>query len=83
MRWVGILHQYFLLAMAPLDHEQPTCSRSAVTSVAGVLRADLLWGVPATLDSILLGPPGYQDAFMYQLALRLCTPFAKTPPVGG
>lgn len=32
-------------------------------------------GVPATLDSILLGPPGYQEAFMYQLALRLYTPF--------
>jgi hypothetical protein len=31
-------------------------------------------GVPATLDDILTGPPGYQDAFMYQLALRLVTP---------
>lgn len=30
--------------------------------------------VPATLDTILTGPPGYQDAFMYQLALRLVTP---------
>ncbi len=37
-------------------------------------------GVPATLDSILLGPPGYQEAFMYQLALRLCTPFGKSIP---
>ncbi len=37
-------------------------------------------GVPATLDSILTGPPGYQQAFMYQLALRLCTPFAKQVP---
>lgn len=37
-------------------------------------------GVPATLDSILLGPPGYQEAFMYQLALRLCTPFGKAVP---
>lgn len=37
-------------------------------------------GVPATLDSILLGPPGYQEAFMYQLALRLCTPFGKSVP---
>lgn len=32
-------------------------------------------GVPTTLDSILTGPPGYQEAFMYQLALRLVTPF--------
>ncbi len=37
-------------------------------------------GVPATLDSILLGPPGYQEAFMYQLAWRLCTPFGKQVP---
>jgi len=34
-------------------------------------------GVPTTLDSILLGPPGYQDAFMYQLAKRLCRPFGR------
>lgn len=33
--------------------------------------------VPTTLDDVLLGPPGYQEAFMYQLALRLLTPFSK------
>lgn len=32
--------------------------------------------VPATLDDVLLGPPGYQEAYMYQLAERLLTPFA-------
>lgn len=32
-------------------------------------------GVPATLDSVLTGPPGYQEAFLYQLAVRLLTPF--------
>ncbi len=37
-------------------------------------------GVPASLDSVLLGPPGYQQAFMYQLALRLCTPFSRPVP---
>lgn len=37
-------------------------------------------GVPTTLDDILLGPPGYQDAFMYQLALRLCTPLGRPVP---
>lgn len=31
-------------------------------------------GVPATLDDIITGPPGYQDALTYQLALRLVTP---------
>ena len=44
------------------------------------LYAPVAVGVPATLDSILLGPPGYQEAFMYQLALRLCTPFARDVP---
>lgn len=32
---------------------------------------------PVTLNDILTGPPGYQEAFMYQLALRLMSPFAK------
>lgn len=30
--------------------------------------------VPATLDVDLIGPPGYRDAFMYGLAVRLMTP---------
>ncbi len=37
-------------------------------------------GVPISLDSIVSGPPGYQEAFMYLLALRCCTPFAKPVP---
>lgn len=32
--------------------------------------------VPATLDVDLIGPPGYRDAFMYELAWRLVTPLA-------
>lgn len=28
-------------------------------------------GVPATLDTVVTGPPGYAEAFMYQLAIRL------------
>lgn len=36
--------------------------------------------VPATLDTIMTGPPGTQEAFMYQLALRLCTPFGVPVP---
>lgn len=31
---------------------------------------------PATLDDVLLAPPGYAEAFLYQLAKRLLTPFA-------
>ena len=36
--------------------------------------------VPAGLTTDLIGPPGYQDAFLYQLAIRLCTPFGVPPP---
>ncbi len=34
-------------------------------------------GIPATLDSQLIGPNGYQEAFMYQLALRLAGPMGR------
>lgn len=37
-------------------------------------------GVPATLGSTVYGPPGYAEAFMYQLALRLCAPFGVAVP---
>jgi hypothetical protein len=33
--------------------------------------------VPVGLTDVMIGPPGYQDAFMYQLALRLLTPFSR------
>jgi hypothetical protein len=36
--------------------------------------------VPVSLNDELLGPPGYQEAFLYQLALRLCRPFGKPIP---
>jgi hypothetical protein len=36
-------------------------------------------GVPATLSDTVVGPPGYAEAFMYQLALRICTPFFRQP----
>lgn len=34
-------------------------------------------GIPATLDSTLVGPPGYAEAFMYQLAIRLARPLGR------
>lgn len=37
-------------------------------------------GVPTGLGSDLSGPPGYQEAFMYQLALRLVTPWGQAVP---
>jgi hypothetical protein len=33
-----------------------------------------------TLDSVVQGPPGYMEAFIYQLALRLTLPFGKQVP---
>ncbi len=36
--------------------------------------------VPASLDTVVEGPPGYREAFMYELALRLCTPFGRQVP---
>jgi hypothetical protein len=37
-------------------------------------------GVPTSLNTDLIGPPGYLDAFHYDLSLRLCTPFGVAPP---
>ena len=39
-------------------------------------------GVPATVNSALIGPAGYQEAFMYQLALRMCRPLGIAIPQG-
>lgn len=38
--------------------------------------------VPATLTTSVGGPQGYAEAFMYQLALRLCGPMARPIPDG-
>jgi len=37
-------------------------------------------GTPAALGSTLQGPPGYQEAFLYGLALRLCNAYAYPVP---
>lgn len=37
-------------------------------------------GVPASLGTDLIGPAGYLEAYLFQLELRLCTPFGVTPP---
>lgn len=39
-------------------------------------------GIPAALTSVVSGPQGYAEAFMYQLALRLCSPMAAAVPAG-
>lgn len=36
--------------------------------------------VPTSTSDALIGPPGYQEAFVYQLALRLCNPWGRNPP---
>ncbi len=40
-----------------------------------VLYAPQAVTIPSTLDTIVSGPPGYAEAFFYQLALRLANPF--------
>lgn len=35
--------------------------------------------VPASLETVLVAPPGYAEAFHYQLALRLAGPFGVPP----
>ncbi len=36
--------------------------------------------IPTTINTAVLGPQGYAEAFMYQLALRLCNPMFKPIP---
>lgn len=48
--------------------------------VALYLYLDQAVSRPATTASELIGPPGYQEAFMYQLALRLCGPLGRPTP---
>ncbi len=38
--------------------------------------------IPVALNSSVTGPQGYAEAFMYQLALRLCGPMARPIPDG-
>ena len=35
--------------------------------------------VPASLNSIITGPPGFQEGLRYALAIRLCSPFGVQP----
>lgn len=43
-------------------------------NVSMVLYTPQAVGIPASLNTDLTGPPGYQNAFMYELAQRLMTP---------
>lgn len=43
-------------------------------NVSMVLYTPQAVGIPASLDTDLVGPPGYRNAFMYELAQRLMTP---------
>ncbi len=51
-----------------------------IQNITLVLYAPQSVGVPATLDDLMQGPVGYAEAFMYQLAVRLCTPLGRVPP---
>lgn len=51
-------------------------------SVGLVIYLDQGIDVPAALNTSVTGPQGYAEAFMYQLALRLCGPMARPIPDG-
>jgi hypothetical protein len=36
--------------------------------------------IPASLNTVVIGPAGYQEGFLYDLAVRLCNPFGVAPP---
>ncbi len=73
----GLPQQYFYqtsidtvlgtLQIWPVPNQQMTLKLYAPQAVT----------VPISLDSVLMGPPGYLQAYHYQLALRLMTPFSK------
>jgi hypothetical protein len=50
-------------------------------SVLMALYTPVAVGVPASMAATLVGPAGYAEAFMYQLAKRLCTPFNRSPEI--
>ena len=49
-------------------------------NVALVIYVEQGIDIPATLTTVVSGPQGYAEAFMYQLALRLCTPMSRPVP---
>ena len=86
--------QYAAITIKPLTSTLPTGYHYEATapdgtltfwpvptaSVGLVLYYPAATDTPAALSSLLSGPPGYQEGFMYHLALRLCTPFGRQPP---
>jgi hypothetical protein len=51
----------------------PTPNQSVVLKVYVLKAVDQ----PVSLTSTVIGPPAYAEAFMYQLAMRLCAPFQR------
>lgn len=51
-------------------------------NVTIVLYSPLGAGVPVTLDDVVIGPPSYAEAYMRELALRLCPPTGTAIPDG-
>lgn len=88
--------QYMALSIKTLESQLPTLYfyQSSVDSVLGTfffwptvtqnveiaIYVAVGVGEPATLTSTVQGPPGYAEAFLYDLAYRLCTPFGRPVP---
>lgn len=88
--------QYMVLSIKTLESSLPTLYyyQTSVTGANGEIflwptvtqdveiALYLPTGVaePATLTSTVQGPPGYAEAFLYDLAFRLCGPFGRPIP---
>lgn len=74
----GLPQQYFFQNDVPIGSGNATVVLWPVPNqdVDVVVYAPHAIAEPATLNTDVTGPPGYQEGFMYQLAVRLCRPFA-------
>lgn len=74
----GLPQQFYYNATVPLGTMfiWPTVTQDVTLAVYLQLGMD----EPATLDTVVVGPPGYSEAFLYQLAIRLCGPTGRPIP---
>lgn len=74
----GLPQQFYYNATVPLGTMfiWPTVTQDVTLAI--YLQRGM--GEPATLDTAVTGPPGYAEAFLYQLALRLCGPTGRPIP---
>lgn len=74
----GLPQEYFYNPTTPLGTFYVWPVPNQVISL--VVYASTAIAQPATLGATVQGPPGYAEAFLYQLALRLCNAMGKSIP---